>query len=57
MDRYGNGEEIVLDKVFDVVACKPSFQYFSRELFTGELLGLFYKMSRVIKSLKTKMKM
>ncbi|KAJ9141526.1 hypothetical protein P3X46_032052 [Hevea brasiliensis] len=35
MDRYGNGEEIVLDKVFDAVACKPSFQYFNRELFTG----------------------
>ncbi|XP_015581104.2 exonuclease 1 [Ricinus communis] len=35
MDRFGNGEEIVLDKVYNAVACKPSFQHFDRELFTG----------------------
>lgn len=36
MDRYGNGEEIVLDKVFDAAARKPSFQCFDKELFIGE---------------------
>jgi exonuclease-1 len=36
MDRYGNGEEIVLDKVFDAAARKPSFQCFDKELFMGE---------------------
>ncbi|KAJ8773078.1 hypothetical protein K2173_028255 [Erythroxylum novogranatense] len=35
MDRYGNGEEIILDKVFDTVDRRPSFQNFSKELFTG----------------------
>ncbi|KAF9623449.1 hypothetical protein IFM89_003033 [Coptis chinensis] len=45
MDRYGNGEEIVLDKVFHPVASTqekkppkdfiPSFQNFNEELFTG----------------------
>lgn len=35
MDRYGNGEEIVLDKVFDAAARKPSFQCFDKELFMG----------------------
>ncbi|XP_020533793.1 exonuclease 1 isoform X1 [Jatropha curcas] len=35
MDRYGNGEEMVLDKVFDAGACKPSFKYFNKELFIG----------------------
>ncbi|XP_059644515.1 exonuclease 1 [Cornus florida] len=35
MDRYGNGEEIVLDKVFEFVAGVPSFQDFDKELFTG----------------------
>ncbi|KAI3735613.1 hypothetical protein L6452_15120 [Arctium lappa] len=32
MDRYGNGEEIVIDEVFDSV---PSFRHFDKELFTG----------------------
>ncbi|XP_050226598.1 exonuclease 1 isoform X2 [Mercurialis annua] len=35
MDRYGNGEEMVLDKIFDAVPSKPSFQHFDRELFAG----------------------
>ncbi|XP_073281928.1 exonuclease 1 [Primulina huaijiensis] len=35
MDRYGNGEEIVLDKVFNTVGCVPSFKSFDRELLTG----------------------
>ncbi|WKA08033.1 hypothetical protein VitviT2T_025795 [Vitis vinifera] len=35
MDRYGNGEEMVLDRVFDSVARAPSFQNFDKELFTG----------------------
>lgn len=35
MDRYGNGEEIVLDKVFDSVTHTPSFRKFDMELFTG----------------------
>nr|TKS11284.1 exonuclease 1 [Populus alba] len=35
MDRYGNGEEIVLDKVFDAAGRKPSFQCFDKELFMG----------------------
>ncbi|KAJ6373891.1 hypothetical protein OIU78_029563 [Salix suchowensis] len=35
MDRFGNGEEIVLDKVFDAAARKPSFQCFDKELFIG----------------------
>ncbi|KAA8541322.1 hypothetical protein F0562_025285 [Nyssa sinensis] len=35
MDRYGNGEEIVLDKIFDSVARVPSFRHFDRELFIG----------------------
>ncbi|KAJ6411330.1 hypothetical protein OIU84_007985 [Salix udensis] len=35
MDRFGNGEEIVLDKVFDAAARKPSFQCFNKELFIG----------------------
>lgn len=40
MDRYGNGEEMVLDRVFDSVARAPSFQNFDKELFTGDLLTL-----------------
>lgn len=40
MDRYGNGEEMVLDRVFDSVAHAPSFQNFDKELFTGDLLTL-----------------
>ncbi|XP_057951801.1 exonuclease 1 isoform X2 [Malania oleifera] len=35
MDRYGNGEEIVLDRVFDSVDRAPSFQKFEKELFIG----------------------
>ncbi|XP_024990590.1 exonuclease 1 [Cynara cardunculus var. scolymus] len=35
MDRYGNGEEIVIDKVFDSVGLVPSFRHFDKELFTG----------------------
>ncbi|KAK0587864.1 hypothetical protein LWI29_030175 [Acer saccharum] len=35
MDRYGNGEELLLDKVFDSVTCTPSFQSFDSELFIG----------------------
>ncbi|XP_011072989.1 exonuclease 1 isoform X2 [Sesamum indicum] len=35
MDRYGNGEEIMLNKVFDAVGHVPSFKNFDRELFTG----------------------
>lgn len=36
MDRYGNGEEILLEKVFNSEPRTPSFQKFTRELFTGE---------------------
>ncbi|KAK2648014.1 hypothetical protein Ddye_015503 [Dipteronia dyeriana] len=35
MDRYGNGEELLLDKVFDSVTCTPSFRSFDKELFIG----------------------
>ncbi|KAL8159301.1 hypothetical protein V2J09_000838 [Rumex salicifolius] len=35
MDRYGNGEEILLEKVFNSTNRKPSFQNFNRDLFTG----------------------
>ncbi|KAJ4832333.1 hypothetical protein Tsubulata_027815 [Turnera subulata] len=35
MDRFGNAVEIVLDKVFDSMTCKPSFQHFDKELFLG----------------------
>ncbi|KAI3517903.1 hypothetical protein L1887_17124 [Cichorium endivia] len=35
MDRYGNGEEIVIDKVFRSVGHVPSFLDFDKELFTG----------------------
>ncbi|KAF5957900.1 hypothetical protein HYC85_005125 [Camellia sinensis] len=35
MDRYGNGEEIVQNKVFESASCVPSFQCFDKELFTG----------------------
>ncbi|KAL8234230.1 hypothetical protein R6Q59_020330 [Mikania micrantha] len=35
MDRFGNGEEIVIDHVFDSVGRLPSFIHFDRELFTG----------------------
>ncbi|XP_050120975.1 exonuclease 1 isoform X2 [Malus sylvestris] len=35
MDHYGNGEEIVLENVFNPGSRKPSFQNFDQELFTG----------------------
>ena len=35
MDRYGKGEEIVLNNIFDSVARTPSFQNFDMELFRG----------------------
>ncbi|OMO97225.1 hypothetical protein CCACVL1_04623 [Corchorus capsularis] len=35
MDRYGNGEELVLSNIFDSVTSKPSFRNFDKELFTG----------------------
>ncbi|KAH6799165.1 5'-3' exonuclease family protein [Perilla frutescens var. frutescens] len=35
MDRYGNGDEIVLEKVLNIVGRIPSFMNFNRELFTG----------------------
>lgn len=37
MDRYGNGEEVLLDKVFESGDGKPSFINFSKDLFAGEL--------------------
>ncbi|CAI9295459.1 unnamed protein product [Lactuca saligna] len=35
MDRYGNGEEIAIDKVLGSVRRIPSFLDFDKELFTG----------------------
>ncbi|XP_058102596.1 exonuclease 1 [Magnolia sinica] len=35
MDRYGNGEEVVLDKVFNSVIGGLSFKCFDQELFAG----------------------
>ncbi|KAF3574047.1 hypothetical protein F2Q69_00061018 [Brassica cretica] len=35
MDRYGKGEELILDNVFQAADQKPSFQNFDQELFTG----------------------
>ncbi|GAV69156.1 XPG_N domain-containing protein/XPG_I domain-containing protein [Cephalotus follicularis] len=35
MDRYGNGEEVLLDKVFISGVTKPSFRNFDKELFIG----------------------
>ncbi|XP_065850458.1 exonuclease 1 [Euphorbia lathyris] len=35
MDRFGNGDLILLDNVFEAVSCKPSFRYFDMKLFTG----------------------
>ncbi|KAL3529202.1 hypothetical protein ACH5RR_008524 [Cinchona calisaya] len=35
MDRYGNGQEIILDKVFGPVSGVPSFRNFDKNLFTG----------------------
>lgn len=36
MDRYGNGEEIALDKVLGSVRRIPSFLDFDKELFAGK---------------------
>lgn len=36
MDQYGNGDEILLDNVFNQVDRTPSFQNFDLELFTGQ---------------------
>ncbi|EOA40006.1 hypothetical protein CARUB_v10008695mg [Capsella rubella] len=35
MDRYGKGEELILDNVFQAVDKKPCFQDFDQELFTA----------------------
>ncbi|GFS32354.1 5'-3' exonuclease family protein [Actinidia rufa] len=35
MDRYGNGEEIVLNKIFESSDHVPSFRHFDIELFAG----------------------
>ncbi|KAH7658537.1 XPG/Rad2 endonuclease protein [Dioscorea alata] len=35
MDRYGNGEELLLDRVFNSVSNELSFKNFDKELFTG----------------------
>ncbi|KAF8025194.1 hypothetical protein BT93_F2134 [Corymbia citriodora subsp. variegata] len=35
MDRYGNGEEMLLQKVFDSTTSTPSFRNFDMALFTG----------------------
>ncbi|CAF2109252.1 unnamed protein product [Brassica napus] len=35
MDRYGKGEELILDNVFQAADQKPSFQNFDQELFTA----------------------
>ncbi|TYJ99023.1 exonuclease 1 [Cucumis melo var. makuwa] len=35
MDRYGNGEEMMLDKIFNSASCTPSFRDFDKELLTG----------------------
>uniref|UniRef100_A0A1J3ECC0 Exonuclease 1 n=1 Tax=Noccaea caerulescens TaxID=107243 RepID=A0A1J3ECC0_NOCCA len=35
MDRYGKGEELILDNVFQAVDQKPCFQNFDQELFTA----------------------
>ena len=35
MDRYGNGEEIAMNKVFDSVEQVPSFRHFDKDLFIG----------------------
>lgn len=37
MDRYGNGEEILLHKVFESATCVPSFRHFDKELFIGDV--------------------
>ncbi|KAJ0962745.1 hypothetical protein J5N97_027867 [Dioscorea zingiberensis] len=35
MDRYGKGEELLLDRVFNSVSGELSFKIFDKELFTG----------------------
>ncbi|XP_039142572.1 exonuclease 1 isoform X2 [Dioscorea cayenensis subsp. rotundata] len=35
MDRYGNGEELLLDRVFNSVSNELSFKNFDKKLFTG----------------------
>ncbi|KAL6175659.1 hypothetical protein ACLB2K_052298 [Fragaria x ananassa] len=35
MDQFGNGDELLLDNVFNQVDLTPSFQNFDLELFTG----------------------
>ncbi|KAI8528636.1 hypothetical protein RHMOL_Rhmol12G0162900 [Rhododendron molle] len=40
MDRYGNGEEILLHKVFESANCVPSFRHFDKELFIGDVLSM-----------------
>ncbi|XP_031406251.1 exonuclease 1 isoform X2 [Punica granatum] len=35
MDRYGSGEEILFEKVFDSADCVPSFRGFTEDLFIG----------------------
>lgn len=40
MDRDGNGDEIILDNVFDSAIQKPSFRNLNKELFTGKYLQL-----------------
>ncbi|KAL8135090.1 exonuclease 1 [Apium graveolens] len=35
MDREGNGEEILMDKLFNSVSCLPSFRNFDINLFLG----------------------
>ncbi|XP_072984800.1 exonuclease 1-like isoform X2 [Typha latifolia] len=57
MDRYGNGEEIIMDKVFSVVSDGLSFKNFDNHLFTGTKraysLVLKYKnLDRVLSTLK-----
>ena len=36
MDRYGNGEELLLGRVFNSVSSELSFKNFDKELFTGD---------------------
>lgn len=45
MDRYGNGEELVLAKIFDSVTSKPSFRNFNKELFASEFFFATLKVS------------
>lgn len=36
MDRYGNGEEIIMDRLFDTDSDELSFKDFDKELLTGQ---------------------